>query len=235
VDQIIERKLKALPDTAEKADMIIELKDKNEYVVQFDPADVSSWRTYQLTLPQAKAASKRNRGLEDIISNLVDQWSAPEASGHRRRASRHLPELGAPVPDSPPLNLSTGMSLGDLHRLHAINDAQEANRGTAAAELRRLRETMLREQVAAVQALELRMAQPRAVQGEPRHEPETWRREGPARPQEPLQQRQERPGTSSPRPVPNRQRSQILAERQARGRGRVGSREAPVLVGSDSE
>ncbi|ORY26269.1 hypothetical protein BCR39DRAFT_262542 [Naematelia encephala] len=222
VDQIIERKLRSLVDGPQKQEMIFEREEKSE-----------NWRVLQASLPVQKPPQRRQRSIDNIIPNLLEQTVA-EVSGHRRRASRHLMELGAPVQHVPRRlsNNSNSPTLAEIVRQEIDEDALAATR----AELRRLREALMREATGSLTPLseeepELPMrprltvnsSRPSAM---PRHfsDPQAVPTQDVPRVEVP------RPHPAMGRPTPHR--SSILAARQARGRG---SRAEPLVVHSDSE
>ncbi|WWC73226.1 uncharacterized protein I206_107192 [Kwoniella pini CBS 10737] len=208
VDQIIDRKLANLPDGAEKSAMMIERKEKAQ-----------AWKVIQASMPPVKAPPpKRPRGLDDIMHNLID-IAAPMPiirSGHARRASRQLVELGAPI---------DAISAEEADAVARLRSERIQER---LSEMRRLREERIRvlsDQVAANRNAEV-MAQNEDVEM-----PDTSRgnQRSPAQPQM---------ATSYTPPLPPLRsfsmRSPALARRQARGRD-SGTRDDPLVVLSDEE
>ncbi|WVR09778.1 hypothetical protein IAU60_006854 [Kwoniella sp. DSM 27419] len=86
VDQVIERKLGGLLDSADKRAMLIERKEK-----------MQRWKVIQASIAPTKTVPKRPRGLPDIMSDFIDLVPGAQRNGHARRASRHLPELGPAI------------------------------------------------------------------------------------------------------------------------------------------
>jgi hypothetical protein len=203
----------------------------------------------QANVAAARPMTQRGRSFDDIVFNLFDFGHGDptgRVEGHRRRASRHLPELGAPVQRPHADNLSA-MTLGELRRRDAEADAragraeavrvrndvmrlqaenQTAPRSEAAvASDRRQRESLLNEQMTHLprssgHALPLTRDRDRDVIN-----PNANR---------PLEASSNRP---SPRTSDQSgrfvsRRSQILAARQARGRG---TRDQPLVMLSDEE
>ena len=120
--------------------MVIELKEKMEWVTKAESADVSSaWKVIQAAHPPPKpAAPKRGRSFEDIL-NLIAPPIPERQDRHHRRASGHLHELGPPIPltnNARHRPTYTNMSLAEIHRLHAEEDALLSD---DLAEVRRLR------------------------------------------------------------------------------------------------
>ncbi|KAI9636607.1 uncharacterized protein MKK02DRAFT_45312 [Dioszegia hungarica] len=238
VDQIIERKLRGLPESEEKTNIITEREEKAE-----------AWKLVQAAL---KPVVPRRRNLDDAIFGFFGAENNIQ-SAHQRRASRHLPELGAPVevPGArpPPIRRPThpygaGMNLAEIRR---HEDGQQLPSRT---ELRRLREASFRaQQDLQQQQLDILEeepgpAGPAMVAAPP---PALQRRAlvalspspPPAESSNPTsgmrRARSGSDGPAGPRPLNTRAgglRSRALADRQARGRG--SSRDPLVLV-SDSE
>ena len=265
VDQIIERKLRSLPDGKQKTELLIERKEKAE-----------SWKAIQASIAPVKPARRsRGFGVDDILGAVFTTNEQVEAS-RRRRASRSFAELGAPLgmaghglaPPSPRRTYgaqygSGNMTLGDIRRMEAENDALSAR-----LEARRLREALYRTDQSLGLGLESLTEEPMDIHHhEPSH-PQGVRDsrldyfigqgQGGARTRAstgPSTQRSARsstPGSSAPpqpassdtpvpptstqqhgRPTPLR--SSALAARQARGRNRGASRDHPLVVLSDSE
>jgi len=125
VDQIIERKLKLLPKGEHRDELVSERAEKAE-----------SWKIIQASLP--KPVQKRSRNLENVFG-MFDP--APETEAHRRRASRHYMELGAPiVPQARHSLANSGINLGDLRRMEAHEQAVNAR-----LDGRRIREAIIRQ------------------------------------------------------------------------------------------
>ncbi|WRT68928.1 uncharacterized protein IL334_005910 [Kwoniella shivajii] len=211
VDQIIERKLANLPDGAERGAMMIERREKAQ-----------AWKVIQANMPPSKPGQpKRPRGLDDIMHNLID-LAAPMPiirSGHARRASRQITELGAPV------DAMTAEETEANQRARAESIQERL------AEMRRLREERIRvltEQVAANRSAEESAQSADVEMADPNRGPARDNRvQSPVPTQQPL-------GSSSPShsgPI----RSSALARRQARGRGDRGTRDDPLVVISDED
>ncbi|WWC97834.1 hypothetical protein V866_004721 [Kwoniella sp. B9012] len=124
VDQIIERKLANMCDSAEKNAMVIERKEKAQ-----------AWKVIQASMPAPKPTQpKRPRGLDDIVHEFID-LAAPMPiirSSHARRASRQIIELGAPI---------DAMSAEEAD---AVSRARSERIQERLAEMRRLREERIR-------------------------------------------------------------------------------------------
>lgn len=274
VDQIIERKLKALPDSDEKQEMMIELKEKLEYALFLLGKQSSSenelncdnrqWKIIQIANPPPKPnPPKRGRSFEDFINLVVPAANVDRQDRHHRRASGHVHELGPPIPvPANPRSRSSyaNMSLADIHRLHAEEDA--LNTDAALAEIRRLRTITQRQRVVlAAIADSDGLDIPRTGSPTPLDHVTRNRRErlssitenrvqglGPALERGMGLQDNTHHSSSSrviqpPVVLGNRidlnrgqgqNRPNVLASRQARGRERVGTRESPVIL-SDSE
>ncbi|KAK4686902.1 hypothetical protein P7C73_g3227, partial [Tremellales sp. Uapishka_1] len=130
VDQIIDRKIRALPDSEMKREMIVDLDEKTE-----------AWKVIQAPF-RVKPSPKRNRSALDMLGDMFQHPDRPSSAGHNRRASRHLPELGAPVNPNPnlggpashpPLNLAD-MSLAEIFRLESERQAYTATRARRESE-----------------------------------------------------------------------------------------------------
>nr|XP_018259044.1 uncharacterized protein I303_08587 [Kwoniella dejecticola CBS 10117]OBR81202.1 hypothetical protein I303_08587 [Kwoniella dejecticola CBS 10117] len=209
VDQIIERKLANLPDTAERNAMIIERREKAQ-----------AWKVIQASMPPVKPPPpKRPRGLDDIMHNLID-IAAPMPiirSGHARRASRQIIELGAPI------DAITADEIDSAERLRSERIQERL------AEMRRLREERIRilsNQVAAERNADA------VFHADEEEEPDAARL---AQRTTPQPQSPSRLGQTPPPPLRALSlRSPALARRQARGRDR-GTREDPLVVLSDEE
>jgi hypothetical protein len=203
----------------------------------------------QANVAAARPMTQRGRSFDDIVFNLFDFGHGDPAGrveGHRRRASRHLPELGAPV-QRPHADNLTAMTLGELRRRDAEADARAGR-----AEAMRLRNDVMR-----LQAEYQTAARSEAAVASDRRQRESLlneqmahlpRSSGHASPlardrdrdaigshaNRPLEASSNRPPTrtydQSGRSVSTR--SQILAARQARGRG---TRDQPLVMLSDEE
>ena len=173
--------------------------------------------------------------------------------GSRRRASRHFAELGAPLPHARRSQLGStpgGMSLGDIRRMEAEEDALLAIR---MAEIRRRRQDFLQDHTG---PLEVMTEDPEDYTGSPPRsrilsisslqrpplsiDPSTQSRTNSLGTSSMLQgspstgqSRTDPVVRSSPRGRPTPLRSQALAGRQARGRS--GTRDQHLVVLSDSE
>ncbi|WVF65688.1 hypothetical protein IAT40_000419 [Kwoniella sp. CBS 6097] len=221
IDQIIERKLASLSDGPEKSAMLIERKEKTQ-----------AWKVIQASITPVKTVPKRPRGLSDIIMNDLINLAAPPPvtrNGHTRRASRQIPELGAPV---------SAISDEDVQMQARLRTEAIRNR---LAEMRRLRDERVRVLTAQVTGeqrddtasssnnMSVYGGSPdgRRVTLSPYHDRD--RRD--THPRMP----------SSPEPnsyTPNRSgvlRSPAFARRQARGWADQGTREDPLVVLSDEE
>ncbi|OCF54429.1 hypothetical protein L486_07977 [Kwoniella mangroviensis CBS 10435] len=202
VDQIIERKLANMSDSAEKNAMVIERKEKAQ-----------AWKVIQASMPAPKPTQpKRPRGLDDIVHDFID-LAAPMPiirSGHARRASSQIIELGAPI---------DAMSAEEAD---IVSRARTERIQGRLAEMRRLREERIRlltDQVATTRPVseDTEMEMTDAIRNYQQSAPANNR---------PLQ-----------RGSPSRSdhlRSPALARRQARGRDR-GTREDPLVVLSDED
>ncbi|OCF31367.1 hypothetical protein I316_06972 [Kwoniella heveanensis BCC8398] len=222
IDQIIDRKLGGLPDGPEKSAMLIERKEKAQ-----------AWKVIQASITPVKAVPKRPRGLSDIIMNDLINLAAPppvNRNGHTRRASRQIPELGAPV------NAISDEDAEIQARLRS-----EAIR-TRLAEMRRLRDERVR--VLTTQ-----------VSGEQRDDagPSSNSVTGHGGPNDPRRltrspyhlgnDRRESPDRMLSSPIPDSYassrtgvlRSPAFARRQARGWADRGTRDDPLVVLSDEE
>lgn len=213
----------------------------------------SSWKVLRASAAW-KAQPKRSRGLDDFVFGLFENTTAESQrlGEHRRRASRHLPELGPPIEGRRSGQGQGGhlpFNLGDLRRTDAEQDVIIHR-----AEVRRLRENLIREQAAILTRLEEedeRLAAPvplRAVafETEARLPPLLARpalpshpRPAPRSPAEPSRQatppsrdRNDAPRESTNVRRPSGLRSSVFETRQARGRG---SRDHPLVVLSDDE
>ncbi|WVQ93335.1 hypothetical protein IAU59_000403 [Kwoniella sp. CBS 9459] len=222
IDQIIERKLEGLPDGPEKSAMVIERKEKAQ-----------AWKVIQARIAPVKSVPKRPRGLSDIIMNDLINLAAPPPvtrNGHTRRASRQIPELGAPV------NAISNEEAEIQARLRS-----EAIRNRL-AEMRRLRDERVRVLTAQVAGEHREEAGPsintaagyngssdgRRITRSPYHSAYDRRESPPHMP-------------ASPNADPyaaNRSgvlRSPAFARRQARGWTDRGTRDDPLVVLSDEE
>nr|XP_019005753.1 uncharacterized protein I203_01068 [Kwoniella mangroviensis CBS 8507]OCF69214.1 hypothetical protein I203_01068 [Kwoniella mangroviensis CBS 8507] len=202
VDQIIERKLANMSDSAEKNAMVIERKEKAQ-----------AWKVIQASMPAPKPTQpKRPRGLDDIVHEFID-LAAPMPiirSGHARRASSQIIELGAPI---------DAMSAEEAD---IVSRARTERIQGRLAEMRRLREERIRlltDQVATTRPVseDTEMEMTDAIRN--------YQQSAPAN------------NRSLQRGSPSRSdhlRSPALARRQARGRDR-GTREDPLVVLSDED
>ena len=140
VDQIIERKLRSLPEGKQKAELLLERKEKGE-----------AWKAIQAAnMPKQQAKKPRGFGVDDILGFFETPAEQAEAN-RRRRASRHFAELGAPLgtvtgglgPNRRAGHLMQygGMSLGDIRRMEVEEEALATR-----MEVRRLREALYRDQ-----------------------------------------------------------------------------------------
>nr|XP_019047919.1 hypothetical protein I302_04539 [Kwoniella bestiolae CBS 10118]OCF26849.1 hypothetical protein I302_04539 [Kwoniella bestiolae CBS 10118] len=207
VDQIIERKLANMSDSAERNAMIIERKEKAQ-----------AWKVIQASMPPPKPTQpKRPRGLDDIMHEMID-LAAPMPivrSGHARRASRQVVELGAPIDAITP------------EEAENVSRARTERIQERLAEMRRLRDERIRvltDQVAANRS---------AAEDAPLSDAEM----GMVDPARSYPQRS--PARSVQRSSPSRNdhlRSPAFARRQARGWDRDrGTREDPLVVLSDED
>ena len=156
VDQIIERKLRALPDGPQKMDMLVDRQEKTECVPSeststgLTPSSV--WKLRLARLATSKLANRRPRGLDDIMMNILD-YSVPSdrSEVHRRRASRHFAELGAPLlrpqARSPPQHEPAPFVDRNIDDVWQSRIEEEAPSSFAAprVEVRRMRDHMLGE------------------------------------------------------------------------------------------
>ncbi|WWC91344.1 uncharacterized protein L201_006287 [Kwoniella dendrophila CBS 6074] len=212
VDQIIEKKLANLPDGGERNAMLIERREKAQ-----------AWKVIQASMPSSKPAQpKRPRGLDDIMHGLIDLGTPPPIvrSGHARRASRQVVELGAPIDAISP------------EEADAASRARTERIQERLMEMRRLREERIR--VLSNQVTANRQAE--------------YIPENPSQPQDVemvdgsrSRERSHSVSNHSPRlaesPTQSRLgpiRSPALARRQARGRDR-GTRDDPLVVLSDED
>lgn len=198
----------------------------------------------------------RRRNLDDAVFGFFGAENNLQTS-HQRRASRQIPELGAPVADVPRPSIQRrpthpygpGMNLAEIRR------HEEEQHLPTRAEIRRLRETSLRDHQAQNQPPVLDMHEEEvnpppvsilqnrhAVVFPPYSPPPPLPAAGPST--APNETRRARPNgetPSGPRPLNMNGRgsflrSRVLADRQARGRGTGGaSRDSPLVVLSDSE
>ncbi|ORX39007.1 hypothetical protein BD324DRAFT_618198 [Kockovaella imperatae] len=224
VDQIIERKLRSLPEGEQKTELLAERKEKAD-----------AWKAIQREQPPAKPARRpRGFGVEDIIGF----FDAPENS--RRLAARHIPELGAQIPGqrrAAQLQYG-GMNLGEIRRAEAEEDAMVRR-----MEIRRLREAMLQAQDVGVlteEPTEIDSTAQEREQGTPRR----WHRLASRAPPTPfVPDPVRRSGISSTAPSdsptlhgrPTPVRSSVFAARQARARGSQTRESTTIGLVSDED
>ena len=121
-----------------------------------------AWKHHLATLspPKPPLPPRRPRGLDDIMMNLLE-YTAPSdrSDGHRRRASRHFAELGAPLIHAPQSRSQVHFHshpYGDRN-LDTIwggrIDEEVDSLPSPRLEMRRTRENLLREHIGALTSL----------------------------------------------------------------------------------
>jgi hypothetical protein len=177
-----------------------------------------SWKILQAELPIKP--KRRTKGFDEWFG-ILSGAGTEAAEGHRRRASRHLAELGPPVGTErrgTPILTAGGLSLGAIRRMEAEEAASHPIMPSAPS-------SEPRQAASRPQGTPRRSARAPLVIHSPSPPPSRSPMASPGPRPEPIR------AHTSPLGRAIAPRSQILAARQARGQ----TRENPLVVPSDSD